>query len=98
MAGIVHIASDLARTFYTGAKTVGTTPVQLTVGLDIQKGIRIKAPSSNSGIVYVTRQGGTTATGFPLDAGDEVFIPVGEIPDIYLVASQVSQEIRWLAA
>ena len=66
-------------------------------------GVRVKAVAGNAGIVYVGPKGVTADTadatdGYPLAAGEEVLIPIDNLNKVYVIASQVDQKARFLAA
>lgn len=62
----------------------------------LQRGAWIKALSTNSGIVYVGLEGVTTATGYPLSAGQELAIPVDKLSNVYVIASADNQAVRYI--
>lgn len=99
MAGIVTISEDLAPVFYVDNTTVGTSEVQvIPQALKILKGVQLKALSANSGIIYISNEGGaSTSTGFPLSAGEGIFIPIKNVTKIRAISDTVSQSLRWLA-
>jgi len=98
MSSVVHIGQDLATTFYTGQVLVGTTIVQVVAQpIDIMKGVQLKAASSNAGTIYIGRDTVSSTTGFPLLAGESVFISVEDVTKIKAIASEASQGLSWLA-
>jgi len=64
-------------------------------------GVTVKASSVNAGRIYVGYDNTVTQNtdpdndGFELSAGESVFIPVANINNIWLVASQASQKAFW---
>lgn len=82
------------------AKTgIGATAVQLIgTSVPLAYGILIRALSSNSGTVYVgVADDVTTATGFPLAAGDTIYLPkylVADADDVWLIGSGAGQAVR----
>ncbi len=84
-----------------GAKTaIGATALQMNAtSTELAVGVHVKALSTNAGIVYV---GGnddvTTALGYPLSAGQEVFIQVNNIDQVWVIASAVDQAVRYIAS
>lgn len=55
-------------------------------------GIWIKAPSSNSGSIYIGKDSNvTTSTGYILEAGDREFFPCKKASDLYVIGSAVNQ-------
>ena len=99
----VDIVTDLAPKFSTGSKAVGGTAVQLLpVAMKVIKGVQLKADAANTGIIYVgynpsvTAAAADTTDGFPISAGEGIFVPVEDITRIYVIASAAAQEIYWL--
>ncbi len=62
-------------------------------------GIYIKAHATNANDVFVGRDSGvTTANGFRLDAGEEIFIPFSKpISEIHVIGGAVDQGVSYLA-
>ena len=85
---------------FTGQDVIGTSAVQLaSADPELFTGVILKADVANAGIIYVGFSDGVlTTTGYPLNAGDELPIPVRRIKKIWLIASAVSQDIAWFAA
>lgn len=80
-----------------GQVSVGTSAVQLTAGA-LKQGVTIKAPSTNSGKLFVGVTGVTTSTGFPLSAGDAVFLAVDNVNRIYVISDTTSQNVAFLGS
>lgn len=100
----VDIGADLSPRFSTGSKAVGVAAIQLfPVPFKVLKGVQLKADTTNTGIIYVGSNSGVTAAaadetdGFPISAGEGVFIATEDISKIYVIASLAAQEIYWLA-
>lgn len=97
MANSVRISEDVSDKVIHGFTAVGGTAVQVaSVGVMSQKGVQIKATSTNTHAVYIGRKGVTTANGFELAAGEGVFVPVADISTVYAIGGAAAQEIRWL--
>jgi len=84
----------------TGGATIGTSVAALSAdGASLKGGVQIVAASTNASIVYVgTRSTLTAGTanatdGFPLSAGDSIFLPVRKESDVYCIADAVSQQV-----
>lgn len=99
MGGYVSIAREASEEFATGHGTVGTTPVvQLaTVETLIKKYVEVKADLTNANNVYVGINTVSTTTGFLLDAGESVRIPIDDLSKVYVVADAAAQGFSWLA-
>jgi hypothetical protein len=86
-----------------GAKsgiTTSATPI-VASSKSAQSGVLIRADKANTDTVYIGQStvtaGTTDATdGFPLYAGDFVFIPVIDAALIYAIAASGTQRVFWL--
>lgn len=81
-----------------GNAVVGTTASQMTATSTTVRKVYLKAPSTNTGIVYVGAAGVTTTTGYELQAGQSVELEISNLNLIYVIASAAAQAIRWLGA
>ncbi len=68
----------------------------------LTKGVQIKAPETNSGVVYVGASGVTADSadatdGFPLSPGEGLFVPVDDPSKLYVIASAAGQKVFWFA-
>ena len=83
----------------TGQKTVTTSGVRVQLGTGIVNSpVLIKAPTTNSGIVYVGNSNVNSLVGFGLSAGQQVEIKeVGNLGNIYLDSSINNQTAYWIA-
>ena len=83
----------------TGQKTVTTSGVRVQLGTGIVNSpVLIKAPTTNSGIVYVGNYNVNSLVGFGLSAGQQVEIKeVGNLGNIYLDSSINNQTAYWIA-
>lgn len=73
--------------------TVGTTSKQLrTIDRPLNSGVRIKALAANGDTVYVGSSSGvTSASGFPLAAGQELTLPVSSLTKVWVIGGAASQ-------
>lgn len=100
---LAELGRETVPTFTNGAKTVGTTRLQLTdKPFSCLKGVILKAPDSNEGIVYlgsgnVTNDNAATTGGIPLHPGDAIGFPIASPDLIYVVASQAGQIVSYCA-
>jgi hypothetical protein len=89
---------------FHGSKVVGTTAVQMVAAdttMDLIKGVLVKADSTNTDPVYVgsqnvTADGDESNSGFPLAAGESIFIPTESI-NLWVISSAVTQKVFWIA-
>lgn len=91
--------------FDTGRKTVGTSAVRLlpdsapTTG----QGVQIHADVDNAGVIYVGSRSNITADsdddtdGFPIKADQDILIKIRNLAQVYVIASQASQKLWWIA-
>jgi hypothetical protein len=83
--------------------SVGTTAVRLTTtDFKCIKGVLVRAPSTNTGNVYVGKSDVTAGTnantdGMLLEPGDAVFIEVDNPNKVYVIASAAGQKVFWIA-
>jgi hypothetical protein len=76
---------------------VGTTRSALVLDVLLVRGVTITALSTNTGIVYVGGPEVATTSGYPLAAGQSIFLPTRDIKQVNLVASLVAQNVAWIA-
>ena len=81
----------------TTAETLKPNEVALVFG------ILVKAHKDNAGIVYVGPKGVTADTepatdGYPLYAGDAVFIEIDNLIKVYVIASEANQQASFIAS
>ena len=82
---------------------VDTSAEQLTSNAQpLYRGILVKADAENTGIVYIgdgtsVTAGDTDATdGFPLSAGESIFLEITLANQIYVIASATNQKLYFL--
>ncbi len=98
MAGYVSIAKESSENFATGHGSVGATKAALIAGeTPLQKFVEIKADLTNANNVFVGINTVTTSTGFLLDAGESVKIPIDDMSKVWVVGGAASQGFSWLA-
>jgi hypothetical protein len=100
---MTRIGDESLTRFDHGRKSaIGTTAVQLTTtSVHAPRGVQMKAAVSNSGTVYVGNSdvtaGAADATdGFPLGAGDALFVPIDDPSKIYLVGTAAGQVVYFV--
>jgi hypothetical protein len=57
-------------------------------------GVLVIALKGNANTVYLGNSSVTTANGYPLGAGDAVFLPILDPSSIYIIASIANQKVR----
>jgi hypothetical protein len=99
-------SSQAPSALYHQEKTsIGATALQLSAtAIEIQTGIEIKAATANgSGIVYVGKStvtaGGTDTTdGFPLAAGERVFLAIDDVSKVWVIGSTTGLAVSWIGS
>lgn len=81
---------------------INTTAKQIYSGADKpDKGIEVKASTSNSGVLYIGNSDVGVASGFPLSViggvGESVFIPIRQPNELYVIgdANSLDDELRF---
>lgn len=99
------MAQETRSSFAHGSKSsIGATAVALSsAAITAFKGVLIKAAPNNSGIVYVgnsdavTADGADGTTGFPLAAGESLFVEKEAAGSVYLIGSATGQKVFFIA-
>jgi hypothetical protein len=79
---------------------VGTTAAAITsTAFACKRGVGLKAAPANTGTIYVgpadVTAGTTPATdGWPLAAGEEIFVPLDDPRSVYAIASAANQQLH----
>lgn len=107
MSGAVNIFREGAADFEHGSVgSIGGTAVALSTlsgNFAPLKGIQILAdPANGAGVIYVgksdvTANSAAATDGYPLYAGNSIFIPLELISLIYFIGSTSGLKIFWLA-
>lgn len=95
----MHIEKDVSDIFVQGTTNLATanTANQLSTITEAKKGIRVKAPAGNSGIIYVgDRLSVTAANGYPLSANESVFIAVEDPSRVYAFNATANDSAAWI--
>lgn len=101
---MTRIGDETVNLFNHGRKSgIGTTAVPLSSGaVPAAKGVQLRAANSNTASVFVGNSDLTTDTadltdGFPLAAGEALFVPVNDAQKIYLRSTAANQKVFWFA-
>lgn len=79
--------------------SIGATAVQLSSSATrCFKGVQIKADPANTGVVYIGKSDVTANTaaatdGYPLAAGEELFVPTDLLSTVYAIGSAAGQKV-----
>lgn len=84
------------------SRTVGTSAENISKGnleTPLQNGVRVKADTGNGDNIYIGDDDTVSTTnGFPLDAGEEVLIPVDELSKVWVIGGAVDQDFHIIAS
>lgn len=104
MGNKVFIGRKTKTPINTAGVAVGVTPVQLSpFTRPLEGGVQIVADALNTGIVYVGVRPNITAgsadatDGFPLSAGESLFLPANSESDVWMIADTAAQQIHFLS-
>jgi len=83
---------------YNGHSTVGTTRAKLNEDVrdNFARGVTVKADVANAGTVYVGGPAVTAVTGYPLTAGESLYLPVMQTDQINVIGSVADQGYSWV--
>lgn len=97
------MGDDVVGSFTHGRKAaIGATAVALaSQSRPATRGVQIKADEDNLGVVYVGMSGVTALSaeltdGFPLEAGEGLFVPIDDANKVYVLASTNGQVVHYL--
>jgi len=85
---------------YHGKTAVATpgTQVVLAASQAILSGVTIKAEADNTGIIYVGASAVSSADGFELAAGEQVFIEIANLATVWIDASVGTDGVTYVAS
>ena len=100
----VNVHGDTADKLASGTINLTTTNITQVItrtGLSPDKGVQFKAGLDNAGVVYVgdafiTSNVAEEYCGFPLDAGESVFLPVSDVTILYAKAGTANDKLHWV--
>jgi len=78
--------------------TVTATTISDLPTLPLKSGVNIKALQTNTDLVFVGSVGVITTTGYPLSAGEELFLEVDDAIKVYTISSTSGQTACWTAS
>ena len=84
--------------FHNNQGSVGTTRAQLnTDGREaLRRGVTVKAATGNADVVYVGGPEVSTTTGYPLVAGESLYLPAMFTDQIWVVGGASAQGFAWI--
>lgn len=87
-------------TVLSGSKNVTLNTTQLSNNTTrLVSGVHIKASLSNTSVVYVGGRNllNTTSEGYPLEAGESIFLEVSSLTAVYVRSEQTGLSVRFIA-
>jgi hypothetical protein len=97
---ITNIERDTTNVLDSIRVSVGTSAAAITAtAFNCKRGVGLKADTGNAGTIYVgpsdVTAGSTPATdGWPLAAGEELFLPIDDPRSVHAIASAASQQLH----
>ena len=64
----------------------------------LKSGINIKSLQTNTALVFVGSSGVMTTSGYPLSAGEELFLEVDDASKVFTISSSEGQTACWTAS
>jgi hypothetical protein len=108
MKPIKIVQHAIEQSLKNGHTVVGTSRVQLAIGVKVSSDVTIRAPGTddatpNTNSVWVggsnvTADSNVATGGFPLLPGAAITLPVHDLAEIYLISDAVDQEVGWIGA
>jgi hypothetical protein len=90
-------------TIHYGKVIVGTSPVRLSAPITGDatgkryRGVLITSVPGNTAVIYIGDGQVSASTGFPIQVGGFVELPVDDESGLWIVSTDVDQEVRWVA-
>lgn len=85
-------------TVKTGQQTTTTSAVELPSVSFVAGPLTLKALKGNVAAIEVGLIGETVGTGFVLDPGDIIQLPVANLGALYLIGANTLDKITWIGA
>ena len=86
--------------FYHGQKAVASagTAEALAGTQALQRGVLVKALSTNTGLMYVGDEDVDSTNGFELEAGDMTYIEIDDLAKVYVDAAEDGEGVSYVAS
>jgi hypothetical protein len=84
--------------YLTGETTVPTAAPEPVTSDNPGESMVVRAAEENTAVVYVGGKDITTSTGFPLKPDEWVSITPAHEDELYCIATQAGQKLRWMVA
>jgi len=101
----VNVQQDVAPALYSGTSNLTTVNTEASAVMRGTatltnctpfKGVQLRAGINNGGTVYIGEAGITEATGFPLEAGDQLFLPVDNTALVRAYNATANDVLHWI--
>lgn len=94
----LDVEASLPSTIVSGQKAVTTagTAEALGTSTTLTSGVRIKANSDNTGVIYVGASDVDSTTGFVLAAGEELFVEIADLADVFIDAGTSADGVSYI--
>jgi hypothetical protein len=79
---------------FANAQTATLSAVALPVAYT-SNGVVLKADYANTGTIYIGPAGVTTATGYPLKAGEAISYGIGNLSAIYMIGTNTTDTLHF---
>lgn len=88
-----------AREVYTGTTDVTTAGTRVAVGstTGLERGVTVKAKSTNTGLIYVGTVAVASTNGFQLSPGEEIYIECISLADLYIDSAVNGEGVSYVA-
>lgn len=89
-----------ATAIYHGKKTVAVPGTEEALGATqaLKSGVRIKALSTNTGLVYVGVNGVSSGDGYQLSAGDELYLEIADRATVYIDVAVAGEGVTYIGS
>ena len=94
-----HVRTRPARAIYTGNQDVTTAGTRVAVGstTGLERGVTVKAKSTNTGMIYAGSVLVASSNGFQIAPGEEVFVECSSLGDVYIDSAVNGEGVTYLA-
>ena len=94
-----HVRTRPARAIYTGNQDVTTAGTRVALGTQtgLERGVTVKAKTTNGGLIYAGNVLVASSNGHWLSPNDEVFIETESLEDVYIDSAVDGEGVTYLA-
>lgn len=99
ITGVIAVSVAPASGFIHGQKTVATAGIHGVLGAgNLKAGLHVKALPGNDDVIYIGLDGVTSATGYPLEPGEEIYIEVDRVEMVYMSPAANGDGAAWIGS